>query len=337
MTRWRRRQVIVGLAASGVACGGLAIGGLASATRQPDRLPRIGYLGSDSKPGLDRLAALLQGLRDLGYVDGQTIAIERGLSQDQTGATFVDMAAKLLGGGVQVIVTSSTPALVAAAQATQSVPIVAAGPNRRLIDIGLVSSLARPGGNVTGVDNDPRLDAKGVELLHETIPGTVRIGYLRNPATLGATEQLTRAQEAARLLGLELFDLQVSAPDDIDAAFDRADALHIGGLIVSTDFLFGDPSGWRVLSLALKHQLPAIYTQTAGYVDQGGLMAYAADYSAFHRRAATFVDKLLRGANPAELPVEQAMTIDFAINLKSAQALGLTIPEHVLLQASALL
>ena len=336
MTRWRRRHAIAALAAAGVVGGGLVTValGLPKAARE---MPRIGYLGSDSKPGLDRFAALHQGLRDLGYVEGKSIAIERRLSQDQTGAAFVGLAAELLALHVQVIVTSGTPGLVAAAQATTGVPIVAAGPNRRLIDIGLVSSLARPGRNVTGVENDARLDAKGVELLHDTIPDIARLGYLRNGATVGTTEQLARARQAAEGLGLELVDLAASVPDDIDVAFDRAATLKLGGLVVSTDFLFGDPSGWRVVTLALSHQLPAIYTQTAGYVDQGGLMAYAPDYTAFHRRAATFVDKLLRGANPAELPVEQAITFEFAINLKTAHTLGLTIPEHVLLQASELL
>ena len=311
--------------------------GLARTGREQSRVPRLGYLGSDSKPGLDRLAALVQGLRDLGYVDGTTIAIEPRLSQDPTGATFVGMAAELVALGVRAIVTSGTPGLVAAAHTTRSVPIIAAGPNRRLIDIGLVSSLAQPGANVTGVEGDARLDAKGVELLHDAIPDVSRLGYLRNDATPGTVEQLARAQQAAAVLGLELVDLPARVPDDIDAAFERAASMPVGGVVVSTDFLFGDPSGWRVVPLALRYQLPAIYTQTAGYMDQGGLMAYAPDYVAFHRRAATFVDKLLRGANPAELPVEQAMTFDFAINLKTAQALGLTIPEHVKLQASELM
>jgi putative tryptophan/tyrosine transport system substrate-binding protein len=176
-----------------------------------------------------------------------------------------------------------------------------------------------------------------VELLHDAIPDVSRLGYLRNDATPGTVEQLARAQQAAAALGIELLDLPARIPGDIDDAFVRAASVPVDGLVVATDFLFGDPSGWRAVDLALRYRLPAIYTQGAGYMDHGGLMAYAPDYVAFHRRAATFVDKLLRGANPAELPVEQAMTFDFAINLNTARALGLTIPEHVLLQASELM
>ena len=268
-----------------------------------------------------------------------TIAIEPRLSQDPTGAAFVGMAAELVGLGVRAIVTfRAQPGLVAAAHTSRSVPIIAAGPNRRLIDIGLVSSLARPGANVTGVEGDARLDAKGVELLHDATPDVSRLGYLRNDATPGTVEQLARAQQAAAVLGLELLDLPARGPDDIDAAFERAASMPVGGLVVSTDFLFGDPSGWRVVPLALRYQLPAIYTQPAGYMAQGGLIALmrptTSRFIGARRHSST---SCCAAPIPAELPVEQAMTFDFAINLKTARALGLTIPEHVLLQASELM
>ncbi len=300
-------------------------------------IAHIGYLGSDSRPGQERYAALVDGLRELGYVEGRTIAIERQQSQDPSGAVFPGMAAELLRRGVTVIVTSSTPALVAAAQATQTVPIVAAGPHRDLQDLGLVDNLARPGRNVTGLLPHPGLDTKGVELLAQTIPGLEQVGYLFNPATPGVLAQVGRARKGAEELGVEFLELPARVPDDIDAQFEAATMAGVGGLIVSTDLLFGDPSGWRVVPLALRFRLPTIYKQTDGYVDQGGLMAYTSDYKAFHRRAATFVDKLLHGANAADLPVEQTTTFDFVINLKTAEAMNLTIPRNVLVQATQLL
>src|SRR6266545_2975751 len=213
-------------------------------------------------------------------------------------------------------------------QATQTVPIVAAGPHRDLQDLGLVDNLARPGRNVTGLLPHPGLDTKGVELLAQTIPGLEQVGYLFNPATSGVLAQVGRARKGAEELGVEFLELPARVPDDIDAQFEAATMAGVGGLIVSTDFLFGDPSGWRVVPLALRFRLPTIYKQTDGYVDQGGLMAYTSDYKAFHRRAATFVDKLLHGANAADLPVEQTTTFDFVINLKTAEAMNLTIPRN---------
>jgi putative ABC transport system substrate-binding protein len=166
------------------------------------------------------------------------------------------------------------------------------------------------------------------------VPGLIRVGYMRNPATPGGAEQAARASTVARELGLDFVDLPVRVPDEINAGVAAAADAGLGGLTVQGDFLFGDPSAWRVVNLALAHRMPAIYTQTAGYVDQGGLMAYASNYNAFHRRAASFVDKLLRGAHAAALPIEQTTTFDFVINLHTAQALGLDIPAYVLVQAT---
>jgi putative ABC transport system substrate-binding protein len=276
----------------------------------------------------------VEGLRELGYTEGETIVVERHLSQDQTGEAFSRAAAELVRMPVDVIVTSSTPALLAAAQASTSIPVVAAGPNRNLIDLGLASSLARPGRNVTGLMTHPGLNARGIELLRETLPGMQRLGYLRNAATAGTADEMTRVAEAARALGLEFFELTARVPDDIDSAFDAAVAARLDGLVVAGDFLFGDPSGWRVVDLPLRYGLPTLYTQVAGYVDRGGLMGYAADYAGFHRRAAVFVDKLLKGADPAQLPLEQASIFEFVINLNTARALGIALPERILVQAT---
>ena len=310
MRRLTRRALIGGAASTGLI--GLGTGGVLIArqrqTNERGGQARLAYLGSDSRPGMERLATLLSALNELGYVEGRNLTMERRLSRDQTGAVFPQFAEDVLASGARVIVTSSTPALLAAAQATQSVPIVASGPNRSLQDLKLIESLARPGRNVTGLEPHPGLDARGVELLADMVPGLTRVAYMRNAATAGGVEQARRAERAARELGLDFLDVPVRAPNNIDQAFEQATAVRAGGLVVQGDLLFGDPSDWRVVGLATRYRLPAVYTQTAGYVDQGGLMAYASDYNAFHRRAATFVDKLLRGAQAAELPVEQTMT-----------------------------
>lgn len=337
MTAWTRRHWL--RAAGAFAVVGIGVSAAAGCWRLPagpsaSKVPRIGYLGSDSRPGFDRMAALERGLRELGFIENQNIVIERRLSQDQTGAAFESLAAELLALQVQVIVTSGTPSVLAAAHATRSIPIVAAGPHRSLRDLRLVDNLARPGGNVTGLEVDLGLESKRVELLHQVIPTATRIGVMHNPATPGTLEQVNRVKEIADGFGLEAVVLPLSAPSELDSLFDSAANARVEGTIVFGDFVFGDPSGWRVVDLARERRLPAMYTQTQGYVDQGGLMAYASDYIAFHHRAATYVDKLLRGVNPAELPVEQTTLFEFSLNVKAAEAIALKIPKHVLLQAT---
>jgi putative tryptophan/tyrosine transport system substrate-binding protein len=299
-------------------------------------VPRVGYLGAESDLTRASYApALRDGLRELGYVESRTIEIDWRYWQDRPGARAQGLAAELAKERVQVIVTSGTPAVVAAAEATRSIPIVSAGPSRGLVDLGLVERDIRPGGNVTGTGGNVEVYGKLVEYLKETVPSISRIGYVRNPDTPGSQQQMALSQAAAAELRLDFLELQVRRRDEVAAALSAAQAAQVNGLVVSADAVFGDgPDSVDVVQLALQYRLPAIYSQVAGYLERGGLLAFSPDFVASHRRAAAYVDKILRGASPAELPVEQAMTFEFGVNLKTARTMGITIPDQLLLQAT---
>jgi putative ABC transport system substrate-binding protein len=332
----RRQFLILVGGAMAVGMNGCAV---LSAARQSRGVPTIGYLSTGSVASATQAsykAAFLQGLSELGYVDGQTISVEWRFSDEQT-AQSGDMnalAADLVARGVQVIVTSSTPAVVAAARASRVIPIVSGGPSRGLTDLGLVESDAHPGGNVTGTGGNTEVYGKLVELLKEAVPSVTHIGYLRNPNTPGTEQQMARSQAAAVQLGLDFVELQARTVDEVDTAIAGAASAGANGLVISADSAFSAERDDPVVRDALVYHLPAIYSQVGGYFDDGGLMAYSPDFVASQRRAATYVDKILKGARPAELPVEQAMTFEFGINLKTAQALGIDIPQSVLLQAT---
>jgi putative tryptophan/tyrosine transport system substrate-binding protein len=329
----RRFLSLLGAAVLPVVCGGCSLW-------QPQRttsrsVPRIAYLAANSDIADTYTSALRTGLRELGYIEHQTIEIDWRFWRDEPGARAADLAADIVRRDFQVIVTSGTPSVVAAAEATRSIPIVSAGPSRGLVDLGLVERDAHPGRNVTGTGGNVEVYGKLVEYLKEVVPTLSRVGYLRNPDTPGSQQQMARSQAAAAEVGLEFIELQAHTRDEVDAAFSSAQTARVDGLVVSADSAFaaGHESG-DVVALAQQYRLPAIYSQVVGYTDRGGLMAFSPDFVASHRRAAAYVDKILKGASPAELPVEQAMTFEFGINLKTARGLGITVPEHVLLQAT---
>jgi putative ABC transport system substrate-binding protein len=302
--------------------------------------PVIAYFASESSSSplqQGYTAAFLQGLKELGYVEGETITIQWQYLSDRPGESVDRLAAELAASGVQVIVTSSTPALVAMAHASQRIPIISAGPSRGLQDLGLVDRDAHPGGNVTGVGGY-RLDGKAVDLFKQAVPSMVRLAYLRNPDTPGTLPQMALAKDAALQLNIEFLELQARSPADIGPAFDSAVQAGADALMVSADTIFsrGLPDA-PVVQLPLQLHLPTFYTQVAAYIAAGGLMGFSPDFVATHRRAAAYVDKILKGADPATLPVEEAMTFEFAINLKTAQAIGLTIPDDVQLRATQLI
>jgi ABC-type uncharacterized transport system substrate-binding protein len=333
-----RRQCLILLGAGlAAAVNGCALPGIG---RQSRGVPAIGYLSTGSPTDSTQAsykAAFLQGLTELGYVEGQTIAIQWRFSDARTDPTseLSAMAADLVARNVQVIVTSSTPAVVAAAAATRTIPIVSGGPSRGLTDLGLIQSDAHPGGNVTGTGGNTEVYGKLVELLKEAVPSVTRIGYLRNPNTPGTEQQMARSQAAALQLGLDFVELQARSYDEIDSAISLAVSAGANGLVVSADSAFGPTAGEdKVARDPVVYHLPAIYSQVGGYADDGGLLAYSPDFVASQRRAATYVDKLLKGARAADLPVEQAMTFEFSINLQTARALGINIPQSVLLQAT---
>jgi putative ABC transport system substrate-binding protein len=338
MSSLSRRKFLL-VVGAGVTAGvnGCALAGVGKSSRG---VPTIGYLSNGSPAGPTQAsykAAFLQGLNELGYVEGQTIGIEWRFSGDPSDppGDFNAMAADLVAHNVQVIVTSSTPAIVAAASATRTIPIVSGGPTRGLTDLGLVESDAHPGGNVTGTGGNTEVYGKLVELLKEAVPSVSRIGYLRNPNTPGTEQQMARSQAAAVQLGLDFVELQARTVDEIDTAISSPAATGINGLVVSADAVFlADTPDAPVVRDPLAARLPTVYSQVEPAIDSGGLMAYSPDFAASQGRAAAYVDKILKGARVADLPVEQAMTFEFGINLKTAQALGIDIPQSILSQAT---
>jgi putative ABC transport system substrate-binding protein len=303
---------------------------VAAEAQQLGKVPRIGILvpGSSAFPTSARYDSFRQGLRDLGYIEGKNIFLEIRYAEGK-GNRLSDFAAELVKLKVDVIVTSTVPGVLAAKNATSTIPIVfwaVFDPVRA----GLVFSLARPGGNITGLSLlNPELDGKRLELLKETFPKITRVAYLRDAGSLVAG--LTAMQEAARALGLQLQSLEVRSAKDFDGAFDavlkeRAQALTTSAVpIISMN-------QQRIVAFAAKNRLPAIYPYSE-FIDAGGLMFYGVNFSDLFRRAGVYVDKILKGAKPADLPVEQPTKFEFVINLITANQIGVTIPPNVLARA----
>jgi putative ABC transport system substrate-binding protein len=296
-------------------------------------VPTIGWLSpasgeSADEPGPEDLEAFREGLAALGYVESQSIVVEsREVGEGEAGLR--EAAAHLVRLPVDVIVTSGGPATLAAKAATSTIPIVFANVGDP-VRPGLVVSLARPGGNVTGLANlTPQLSGKRLELLAQVVPGLRRGAFFWDALSPGVTVQ--EMQAATQALGVRLQLLEIRDGADYEAAFaaagaEQADALMISGAINSRHRA-------RIVSLAARARLPALYPNSL-YVHDGGLMAYGPDALDLRRRAATYVDRILKGAKPADLPVEQPTKFDLAINLRTAQALGLAIPPQVLAQAN---
>ncbi|HEY7066023.1 MAG TPA: ABC transporter substrate-binding protein [Chloroflexota bacterium] len=309
------------------------------ARQPPADLPIIGYLtssaphagdsGDSTEPTLvEQIEALRQGLAALGYEEGQNFLLDYRVT-DRDEAPLGAAAADLLRRGVAVIVAQGLPAILAAKGATSTIPIVfpaTADP----VGSGLVASLARPGGNVTGLANlVAQLSGKRLELLGQVVPNLRQVAFLWDPSTPARLVQELDAAGAA--LGLRVQLLETHDVTDLDAAFEAAAAAQADALMTSTGRVARYRT--RVVSLAASHRLPAMYHNSLP-VREGGLMSYGANVLDLHRRAAYYVDRILKGARPADLPVEQPTRFDFIINLQTAQALGLTIPQHVLLQAT---
>ncbi len=321
-----RRDTVLALLALGAAP-------LAAEAQQAAKVARIGYLSTNLAASPHLRDAFLQGLRDLGYVEGRNVVIEY-RDAERKPERFPALAAELVALKVDVIVASGTLAALAAKQATSTLPIVFS-PAGDPVGSGLVTSLARPGGNVTGLSAfAPELVGKRLELLKQALPVVSRVAVLWQPGAFGErTEKdtLKRAEVAARALGVRLQFVEARSPADFDRAFSdmtgaRADALTV---LVSNMF---NSERRRLVDLAAKHRLPAVYTGRAS-VDAGGLMSYGPNVPDLWRRAATYVDKILKGAKPDDLPVEQSSKFELIINLKTANALGLTVPPSLLQRA----
>jgi ABC-type uncharacterized transport system substrate-binding protein len=294
--------------------------------QQSDGMPRIGYLTLGSKAG-HPAEAFLQGLRDLGYVEAKNIVIEyRGDRQEER---LPELATDLVRLKVAVIVALNPPAAHAAKDVTRTIPIVIRSTGDPVRG-GFVESLARPGGNITGVTSiSSELYGKRLELLKEVIPGLSRVGVLRHSDR--SASDFKKMQSAAGSLDLKLQSLEVREPDDLETAFKAAGKENAQALITIRTPLFNSHRK-QIAELAAKSHLPAIYDEVR-YVEDDGLMSYGTHLADLQRRAAVFVDKILKGAKPADLPVEQPTKFEFVINLKAAKQIGLTIPPNVLARA----
>jgi putative tryptophan/tyrosine transport system substrate-binding protein len=298
--------------------------------QQPKKFWRIGELGASSPSANPaRYDAFRQRLRELGYVEGKNIAIEGRYAEGQL-ERLPDLAAELVRLKVDVIVARGLPAARAAKEATATIPIVIQGGDP--VRTGLVASLAHPGGNVTGF-SDATVDVitKRLELLKEVAPKVSQVAILWNPANPTNPLQLKDSQAAGPALGLKLLALDVKGVDDFERVFAAIKKDRAGGLLVPADPMFGSQRK-RIIDFATKNRLPAIYSSSEN-AEAGGLMSYGTNFADLYRRVADYVDKILKGTKPADLPIEQPMKFEFVINLKAAKQIGLTIPPNVLARA----
>ena len=310
----------------GTLTGSLLVARLAAEAQPSRKLPRIGVIGERSSTD-PFLTAFRQGLRDLGYIEGQNIVIEYRYA-DGVVDRFPDFAVELTRLNVDVLVVGGTLAARSAKAATATVPIVFTVVGDP-VGTGLVASLARPGGNATGLSNIvSELSAKQLELLKAAVPGIGRVAILHNPANSGPA--LIGTREAARALALELEVVEVRVPNELPSVFSTLTGRHADAVLALSDPVFGNEA--QLARLTAEHRLPAMYARRE-FAVAGGLLAYGPNFSDNYRRAASYVDKILKGTKPGDLPVEQPTTLEFVINLKTAKALKLTIPQSVLSRA----
>jgi putative tryptophan/tyrosine transport system substrate-binding protein len=304
---------------------------ISAEAQQPTKLPRLGFLATVS-PSIvsDRVEAFRQGLRELGYVEGKNIIIEYRWAELQPDR-LPGLAAELVHLKVDVIVTAGPVSTRAAKGATSTIPVVMAQVNDP-VGNGFVTSLARPGGNITGLSTlAPEISGKQLELLKEIVPRLSRVAVLGTSTQPGTAQSLKETELAAGALGVKLQYLDLQDPMDIETAFQAATKGRTEGVLV-----LGGPvlnsRRTQIADLAAKNRLPAVYGQPE-FMNAGGLMSYSASITDSYRRAATYVDKILKGAKPADLPVEQPTKFELVINLKTAKQIGLTIPPNVLARA----
>lgn len=303
---------------------------VAASAQRPTKLPTIGYLGSSTASAQSQwVAAFVQRLHDLGWIDGRTVAIQYRWAEGRTEG-FQDIAAEFARLKVEVIVMSGTAPVLAAKQVAMNVPIVFAVASDP-VGNNLVTSLAHPGGNVTGLSiQQTDLAAKKLEILREAVPDVRRLGTLANVASPASALEESEVEAAARKLGLDVLPVGIRRAEEIVPAFmtlkDRAEALYVCGDALITN------NRIRIVTLSLGARLATMYPSRE-HVDAGGLMSYGPNFPDLHRRAADYVDKILRGAKPADIPVEQPTKFDFVINLTTAKVLGLEIPPTLLARA----
>ena len=319
-----RRQLLIALGA------GVLAAPYASRAQQ-QRVYRVGFLGNSTAAlEANLVGPFREGLRDLGYVEGRNIVIEYRWAEGKY-ERFPELIAELVARKVDVIVTAGTPAALAVQRATATIPLVMVAVGDP-VSTGLVASLARPGGNSTGLTSiAPDLEGKRLELLREVVPKLARVSFLVNPDNAFHVGSEKQARAAAQVLHVDVQFIGVRADADFDHAFDVIAKERPDAFIVLADRVFLHNRG-RIVDFAARNRLPAVYPYRE-LVEAGGLMSFGPNYADMHRRAATYVDKILKGAKPADLPVEQPTKFELIINLKSAKALGLPIPQSLLVRA----
>ena len=321
----RRRELLIAFGAGALAWAG------AVRAQAPSTLRRIGMLSGFSPSGYaPSYQAFRLGLRDLGWVEGKNISIEYRHAEGRHDR-LPELAADLVRLKVDVIVTAATSDALAAQRATKAIPIVMVAAGNPVAN-GLVESLARPGGNVTGLSQMlQEVSGKRLELLKEMVPKLPRVAVLWNPQSASATLNWKENQQPARQLGIELHSLEVRSPSELDKAFEAATNVRAGALAILPDPVISTNLE-RIVDFAAKSRLPSIY-QSSEFADAGGLVTYGPDRADLFRRAATYVDKILKGTKPGDLPVDQPTKLELVVNLKTAKAIGITIPQSVLFRA----
>ena len=299
--------------------------------QQPTKIPRIAFLGTASASVVaDRVDAFRKGLRELGYLEGENILIEYRFGEGKSDEV-ASLATELARSKVDVIITAGPAATRSAKEATVTIPIVM-GNEGDPVGSGFVSSLARPGGNITGLSAlSPEISGKQLEILKEIVPKLSRVVTLGNSTTPGNTQALKEIELAAKALGVQAQYLEVRVPKDIEIAFGSASKRRADAVLALQNPVLTFARK-QVVMLALKNRMPAAY-HSIEFVEDGGLMTYSVSITDLFRRAAAYVDKILKGAKPADLPVEQPTKFEFIINLKTAKQIGLTIPPNVLARA----
>ena len=303
-----------------------------SEAQQTKKMPRLGFLGN-STPALEEnlVGPFREGLRDLGYVEGKNILIEYRWAEGKY-ERFPTLIAELIALKVKLIVTAGTPATIALKKATTTLPLVMIAVGDP-VGTGLIASFAHPGGNLTGLSSiSPELDGKRLELLREVVPKISHVAVLWNPTSPLQVVAERETQAAAHAMGIKVLSLGVQAQEQFDNAFATIRRERPGALLVLADRLFLHHRV-RIMDFAVQNRLPGVHAYVE-LVEAGGLMSYGPSYSGMHRRAAYFVDRILKGAKPADLPVEAPMKFELVINLKTAKQIGLTIPPDVLFRAT---
>ena len=326
MTTRRRLLRILGI--------GLVSWPLTSTGQSKLKVWRIGFLSARARPGSiasDYYGAFLLRLDELGYVEGRNVVIEWRFAAGDYGR-LPQMAAQLVQANVDVIMALGPPAVDAARKATRTIPIVIVVSNDP-VEAGFVKSLARPGGNITGLSNlAGDISPKHLELLHAIAPKLARVAVLTNPGNMAHAAMLKSVESAGRRIGVEIFAAQAQTPAEIERVFAFMARERAGAVLVGLDPLFIQQER-QIASLSTQNRLPSVFANRE-YAEAGGLMSYGQNQTDIYRRAATYVDKIFKGAKPADLPVEQPMTFELAVNLKTARLLGIKLPPEIMVQAT---